>query len=85
MKEKIDNINLAISYLKDREILTTAKKDQFILKKDKVYRYFNGSCVVLTLDDFKQLYKETIFYLYEEDGVSIDNDKDEAYYRYYRK
>lgn len=85
MSEKIENINLAISYLKDREILTTARKDKFVLKKDKVYRYFNGSCVVLTLDDFKDLYKENTFFIYEEEGVSIDNDKDEAYYRYYRK
>lgn len=85
MSERIENINLAIAYLKDREILTTPKKDKFILKNNNVYHYFNSNCIAIPLDDFKDLYKENIFFLYKEDGVSIDNDKDEAYYRYYRK
>lgn len=85
MNEKIENINLATSYLKDREILTSSKKDKFVLRNNKVYRYFNGSCITLSLDDFKELYKESTFYVYEDDSVTIDNEKDEAYYRYYRK
>ena len=83
--EKINNINEALYYLKDLEILMSKKGDQFVLKNGKVYRYFNGSSFVLKLEDFVDLYKDVTFYLYKDDSTSIDNDKDEAYYRYYHK
>ena len=40
---------------------------------------------MLTLEDFRDLYQEKTFFVFKEEGVYIDNDKDEAYYRYYRK
>ncbi len=83
--EKLNNIQEAILALKDKEILTTNKKDRYVFKKNNIYVYNNGTSFVLTLDDFKELYKEKTFYIFEEEGSFIDNDKDEAYYRYYRK
>ncbi len=83
--EKLNNIQEAILALKDNEILTTNKKDRYVFKRSNVYVYHNGTSFVLTLDDFKELYKEKTFYIFEEEGSFIDNDKDEAYYRYYRK
>ena len=83
--EKLNSINEALLYLKDNEILTTKRKDFFVFKKGKIYRYFNGSSFVVSLEDFKTLYENETFYVYEEDGTTIDNEKDEAYYRYYKK
>lgn len=83
--EKLNSFNEALLALKDKEILTTNKKDRFVFKKSNVYVYNNGTSFVLTLDDFNELYKEKTFYIFEEEGSFIDNDKDEAYYRYYRK
>lgn len=83
--ERLNNIQEAILALKDKEILTTNKKDRYVFKKNNIYVYNNGTSFVLTLDDFKELYKEKAFYVFEEEGSFIDNDKDEDYYRYYRK
>ena len=83
--EKLNNIQEAILALKDKEILSTNKKDRYVFKRNNIYVYNNGTSFVLTLDDFKELYKEKTFYVFEEEGSFIDNDKDEAYYRYYRK
>lgn len=83
--EKTNSFAEALLALKDKEILTTKRKDFFVFKKNKVYRYFNGSCFTIDVDDFVDLYKDETFYIYEEDGAFIDNDKDEAYYRYYKK
>lgn len=85
MIEKINSFNEVLFHLKEKEIITTSKKDQFVYKKDRIYRYFNGSCFVISVEDFCELYKNETFYLYDDDSVSIDNEKDEAYYRYYKK
>lgn len=83
--EKINGINEAIFRLKDKEILTTNLKDFFVYKNKRVYRYFNGSAFSITLEDFLDLYKNTDFYIYEDESVYIDAEKDEDYYRYYKK
>ena len=83
--DKLGNLNEVLYHLKDKQILTTRNKDQFVYKKEKIYRYFNGSCIVLSLDDFIELYGDETFCLYEDDTVFIDEEKDEDYYRYYRK
>lgn len=83
--EKINSFKEVLLALKDKEILTTKIKDKFVFKKGKIYCYTNGSSFSLDVDDFIDLYKDEVFYIYEEEGASIDEDKDEAYYRYYRK
>lgn len=83
--EKINSFNEVLLALKDGEILTTNKIDRYILKKKKVYVYNNGTSFVLSLEDFKELYEKKTFFIFREEGTFIDNDKDEAYYRYYRK
>ena len=69
----------------DKEVLTTNKKDRYILKKDNIYVYGEATSFVLSLEDFRDLYQEKTFFVFKEEGAYIDNDKDEAYYRYYRK
>lgn len=83
--EKIDSFTFVIDYLKEGQVLTTVKHDLFVYKKERVYRYFNGSSYSLTLDEFIELYKKETFYVYEDNTSGIDQDKDEAYYRYYKK
>jgi len=82
--EKLKDISETLKYLKEGDIVSSNGKDQFIIRNKRVYRYFEGNQFSLTLDDFIDLYKNTNFYLYE-DSNEIDEDKDEAYYRYYKK
>lgn len=83
--EKLETFAQVLLALKDREVITTDKKDRYILKNDKVYCFKEGTSFILTLEDFKDLYQEKTFFIYKEEGAYIDADKDEAYYRYYRK
>ncbi|MBQ1566318.1 MAG: hypothetical protein IIZ80_00335 [Erysipelotrichaceae bacterium] len=82
--QKLNDITEAIGYLREGDIITGNGKDLFILKNDKVYRYNEGTHYGMSIKDFMELYNKNTFYLYEE-SVEIDEDKDEAYYRYYRK
>lgn len=83
--EKLETFTEVLLSLKDKEVLTTNKKDRYILKKDKIYVYREGTSFVLSLEDFRDLYQEKTFFVFKEEGPYIDSDKDEAYYRYYRK
>lgn len=82
--QKLNDIKEAVSYLSEGEIITTNGKDQFILRNKKIYRYSDGNHFGLDPKDFIELYRNSNFYLYEE-SVEIDESKDEAYYRYYKK
>lgn len=82
--ELLKDMSEVLAYLRKGEILTSNGKDQFVLKKERVYRYCEGTRFSLELKDFVQLYTKNRFYLNEE-SVQIDESKDEAYYRYYRK
>lgn len=82
--QKLNDINEAISYLRDGDIITSTGKDQLVFKNNKVYIYNQGNHFGLEIKDFMELYKKTVFYLYE-DAITIDEEKDEAYYRYYKK
>ena len=78
-------INEAIKMLKEGAILTTNNNNHFIYKNEKFYHYFNDSLIKLDLNNFIEIYKKEVFYLYEENGIFIDDSKDEDYYRYYKK
>ena len=84
LMEKLNDINEAISYMRQGDIVTGNGKDIFIIKNDRVVRYSEGTQYSLKIDDFIDLYKKNNFYLYE-DSVEIEEEKDEAYYRYYKK
>ena len=82
--QKLNDIKEAVSYLKEGDIITSNGKNQFVLKNEKIATYNNGSHYSLDLKDFIELYRNTVFYLYEE-PIEIDEKKDEEYYRYYKK
>ncbi len=82
--ELLRDMNEVLSCLQEGEVITSNGKDLFVLKGEKVWTYREGTRFSLSLKDFAELYKKNRFYLYEE-SVEIDETKDEAYYRYYRK
>ena len=82
--EKLKDINEALSYLREGELVTGNSKDIFVFKNDRIYRYDEGTRYSLNVSDFLELYSKNTFYLYEE-SVEIDETKDEAYYRYIRQ
>ena len=82
--QKLNDIKETVAYLKEGEIVTSNGKDQFVMKNKKIYRYYDGTHFGLDLSDFVNLYKNNNFYLYEE-ALEVDEQKDEEYYRYYKK
>lgn len=82
--QKLKDVNEAIGYLREGDVITMSGKDLFVLKDEKVHCYSEGNHFNLDIKDFLELYNKNTFYLYEE-SVEIDETKDEAYYRFYRK
>ena len=82
--DQIKDINEAVEYLRQGELITTGKGDLFLWKEERIHHYGQGTHYSLSIDDFKELYAKNSFRLYEE-TVEIDESKDEAYYRYYHK
>lgn len=83
--KKIENQEEMLCYLKQKQRLYIAKDDFFIMKDDNIYEFNKGSRFILSYEDFIALYEQKDFYYLEDDNSFIDNDKDEAYYRYYKK
>ena len=81
---KIDNFQLTLEYLVEGAIITTNGKNEFFLDNKKIVYHQEGTAFNLSLSDFKDLYCHTDFYLMEEE-VTVDETKDEDYYRYYKK
>ena len=75
---KMKDINEALDYLMQGEVLTCSGKDMYIYKNEKIVYYNEGTRFNLNINDFMQLYRKNSFYLYEE-TAEIDLDKDEAY------
>ncbi|MBO4920160.1 MAG: hypothetical protein J5365_08420 [Erysipelotrichaceae bacterium] len=82
--QKLRDINEALAYLKEGEIITENGMNRFVMRGERVSCYDSGTRFSLELNEFRELYQKNSFYLYEE-TVQIDEDKDEAYYRYYKK
>lgn len=83
--KKIENQEEMLCYLKQKQRLYIAKDDFFIMKDDNIYEFNKGSRFILSYEDFIALYEQKDFYYLEDDNSFIDNDKDEAYYHYYKK
>lgn len=83
--EKLESFDLVLDALKNGEFLTLNGKDRFYIKNELIHHQDNGSYYKLKIDDFIAIYYKDTFYTYEDNGVFIDNEKDEDYYRYYKK
>ena len=82
--KKLESMREVLEALKAGEVLTTNASDLFTYKKEKIRVRSEGTRFSLSLEDFLELYKHKTFFLYSDDNA-IDEEKDEAYYRYYRK
>ena len=83
--EKIDSFEETLMYLKDKAVITSDGRNLFYLSNDYVVNKFNGSSVKMKKEDFIELYRDETFYLKEDNSIFIDDEKDEDYYRYYKK
>lgn len=86
--EYIDKIEVAIKYLKNHEILFTNhlnNKTFFVEKKEKVLVIGTNSKFFLSYNEFKDLYKEAKFVIYEEKDDSFDFTRDVEYYNWKHK
>ncbi len=83
--EKLRSLAEALDYLKNGQLLVNGRKEQFYYKNERIYIRNQGSSYSLNIDEFIQLFKDTVFYIYQDNDISIDDQKDEAYYRYYHK
>ena len=54
------------------------------MKNKKIRIKSQNSNYFLELEDFIKLYKNVVFYIYNNDTL-IDENKDEEYYRFYKK
>ena len=82
LEEDID-ITKAMFYL-DGNMVLCAKVDRrlhfFKKKGDNIYVISSTLKVNLSRDEFKRLYRDTLFYLVNEEENSYDPKKDEEYY-----
>ena len=83
--EKIDSFEETLMYLKDKAVITSDGRNLFYLSNGYVVSKFNGSSVKMKKEDFIELYRDETFYLKEDNSIFIDDEKDEDYYRYYKK
>lgn len=78
--QRIESFEEVKFYLKHKEIITSTGKDVFYYKDDYVTHKFNGNVVRIKYPEFIDLYKDTNFYLREEEQETVDLKKDEEYY-----
>lgn len=78
--EKINSFEETKYYLKHYEIITSNGKDTFYYKDDYIVHKFDGNIIKIKYNDFVDLYKDTVFYLREEEQETVDLNKDIEYY-----
>lgn len=82
--EIIDNIDSAIVLLKNLKVLYSAKT-YFVMKKQKVLVVGINSKYFLSFEEFKDLYQDNKFIVYEENDENFDFSRDDEYYGWKHK
>lgn len=82
--EIIDNIDNAIVLLKNLKVLYSSKT-YFVMKKQKVLIVGLNSKYFLSFEQFKELYKDNKFIVYEENDENFDFSRDDEYYGWKHK
>ncbi len=86
--ESIEQIDIAITFLKNKKILLSiisGNKTYFVEKKNKVLILNANSSLLLNYEEFKKLYEKVTFFIYEEKEESYDFAKDDEYYSWKHK
>lgn len=81
---KLENIYDVIEELNKGEYLSTDGLNIFFMKNNKIRIKSQNANYYLELEDFIKLYKNVVFFIYNND-ILIDENKDEEYYRFYKK
>ena len=87
-KEIIDNIDKAIALLKNYKVLFTNhlnNKTYFVNKKQRVIVVGVNCKYSLSFDEFKEIYEQAKFVVYEENEESFDFSRDDEYYGWKHK
>ena len=86
--EIIDKIETAIKILKNHEVLFSNhlnNKTFFVEKKEKVLVIGTNSKFYLSYEEFKDLYLDAKFIIYEEKDENYDFSRDVEYYSWKHK
>ena len=83
--KKIETFNEVLNNLSHKEIVTLANGNYFVMNGEKILSYFKGNRIVMTVQDFIDLYSRCDFFEYEDDNVVIDSLKDSEYYSFKHK
>lgn len=78
--EKVNSFVEALEALKANFLLIDDRKSIYYFSNNKFFVLKKGSRFILDEKDFLNLYKEQIFYFYENEIFSLDEQKDIEYY-----
>lgn len=82
--EKIERLDDVKRLLEDQEILLIMKDGNpvfFVKRKDKILVKGQSSTYRISLDDLEILFKDEVFYLYDDvQQETVNLEKDEEYY-----
>lgn len=83
MDNELFDVNIALTHLKNKEIIVSNKT--FFALKNKVVIVFNqNSNYHISIDDFLILFKDNKFALYDDNNFNVDYEKDNEYYNQFK-
>ena len=83
MDNELFDVNIALTHLKNKEIIVSNKT--FFALKNKVVIVFNqNSNYHISIDDFLNLFKDNKFALYDDNNFNVDYEKDNEYYNQFK-
>lgn len=83
MDNELFDVNIALTHLKNKEIIVSNKT--FFALKDKVVIVFNqNSNYHINIDDFLNLFEDNKFALYDDNNFNVDYEKDNEYYNQFK-
>lgn len=83
--KRIETFDEVLEYLKSNMVVTTADRNRFVMRNQKVVSFHRGNRIVMSLDDFINLYGKLDFYEYADESCEIDPLKDKEYYSFKHK
>jgi hypothetical protein len=86
--EKINDFESVITALKNYQVVEIGNpvKTNFSLRNNKIFVKTNNAHYSITLEEFEALFKNSIFYYFEQTQSSeIETSKDDEYYAWKHK
>ena len=83
--KRIETFDEVLEYLKSNMVITTIDHNRFVMRNQKVVSFHRGNRIVMSLEDFINLYRDLEFYEYADESCEIDPLKDKEYYSFKHK